>query len=511
MRGGKQLLLFAALILWVKCQQRPDVIIRPDLKNFFNGDLFYLICSNSGSTVKWYLNDVILPETNNTLRKAAASPADSGKYVCESDGAKSNECSITVHEYTPSASLTIETGGPVMPTKGAVRLKIENEDGLKGWMCKVNRGEETKTVKLKLTENSVSFVFQPTELKVPETIYWCTNSTEECRSNQITLWTTDKDVMLEMYPWPAVAGESLTLRCIVWGSDQVRKSVFLRNDTEISTVTGSTHTITIVDMSDMGRYKCHATYRYSAQTRKLPHQKDSDTQYLSVQVPPVRATLSKDMLCSCSSCGNDMPYRYYKKNGQSWTMLPKDQKPDRSGTYRCRAVGEFMRTLPSASVDYSAGVPLVGSLIGILVIVLLVGGAFVVYFAMKNRRNSQVYEDVGLQLRGEQNYEELQKVRGRGGEYDTLHPEASGTDRKGEYAPLKRAEMQEEEYHDLGAQGATGGDGGYEALQKSEMQQGEYHSLGAPGAAGGGGGYEALKKSGMQEGEYQTLDAKKST
>ncbi|KAM6897916.1 uncharacterized protein FYW49_019142 [Xenentodon cancila] len=389
MRGGKQLLLFAALILLVKCQEKPDVIIRPDLKNFFTGDLFYLICNKSGSTVKWYLNDVILPETNKTLRKAVASPADSGIYVCESNGAKSNQRSITVHAYTPSASLTIETGGPVMPTKAAIILKIENDDGLKGWTCKVNRGEETKTIKLKLTEDSVSFDFQPRSLNVPETMFWCTDSTEECRSNQITIWTTDKDVMLEMYPWPAVAGESLTLRCLVWGSDQVKKSVFLRNNTEITTVTGSTHKISTVDMSDIGKYKCHATYSYRTQTRKSLHQKDSDSQEVSVQVASIRATLSKDMLCSCLSCANEMWYRYYKKNGQSWTMLRDGQKPDRSGTYRCRAVGKLMRTLPSASLDYNAGVPLLGPLIGVLAIVLLVAGTCVVYFTILNRRNNQ--------------------------------------------------------------------------------------------------------------------------
>ncbi|XP_039879304.1 uncharacterized protein LOC120728451 isoform X2 [Simochromis diagramma] len=94
-----------------------------------------------------------------------------------------------------SASLIIETGYQNMWKGGAVILKLENKDGLKGWRCWVCRdGESPKKVSLKLEGVNNSMVFQTADLNVDETIYWCTDKDRTHRSNQVILTTSD--------PWP---------------------------------------------------------------------------------------------------------------------------------------------------------------------------------------------------------------------------------------------------------------------------------------------------------------------
>lgn len=94
-----------------------------------------------------------------------------------------------------SASLTIETGYQNMWKGGAVILKLENKDGLKGWRCWVCRGGESlKMVSLKLEGVNNSMVFQTADLNVDETIYWCTDKGRTHRSNQVILTTSGKHI-----------------------------------------------------------------------------------------------------------------------------------------------------------------------------------------------------------------------------------------------------------------------------------------------------------------------------
>lgn len=110
-----------------------------------------------------------------------------------------------------------------------------------------------------------------------------------------------------------------------------------------------------------------------------------------------------------------------------------------------------------------------------------------------------IYDDVELRSRakGDDKYETLHRPHGaqREGEYDTLHPEALGREKKeGEYQPLKKDEMKDGVYHTLGMEGAAGGAGGYEALKREGMKREVYHTLGMEDAGGGEGGYEAVGK-----------------
>uniref|UniRef100_A0A3B5ACZ9 Uncharacterized LOC103373069 n=1 Tax=Stegastes partitus TaxID=144197 RepID=A0A3B5ACZ9_9TELE len=314
----------------------------PKLEQIFTGDLFYLTCDEGVSPVKWYKDGVENTWTNKMVKIPAASPQHSGSYQCESNGQRSDSFSIEVLKYLPSASLTILTGQPVMPLEDSVILKIENEDGLQGWNCWVNRGTTTRPIKLKLKEDTVSLPFQTNKLTVPETVYWCTNSTQGCRSNQITLRTSDKRVLLEMYPLPAVAGERLTLSCIARGTDRISQTIFYRNDQIIMTSDKSTYETD----SEEGTYKCHATFTYMARTSGPPVKEVSDNQEVFPQ-----AELSENMDCTCKSCPSGAwSYRYYKEHHQSWAFVSSDTKPHGSGTFRCRAVLDNMRTSLSAPV-----------------------------------------------------------------------------------------------------------------------------------------------------------------
>lgn len=79
-----------------------------------------------------------------------------------------------------------------MRTGGAVVLQLDNDDGLQGWNCWVYRGEKTKKIKLRLKNDGASLAFQPKRLEVLETIFWCTDRTQQCRSNQIIVRTSGR-------------------------------------------------------------------------------------------------------------------------------------------------------------------------------------------------------------------------------------------------------------------------------------------------------------------------------
>lgn len=107
-------------------------------------------------------------------------------------------------EYIPRASLIMKTGQPVMRNGGSVILQLDNDDGLQGWNCWVYRGQGRtgeRRIKLRLKNDSVSLDFQPTRLMVPETIFWCSDSTQQHRSNQVMVRTSGgpTDILMLCY------------------------------------------------------------------------------------------------------------------------------------------------------------------------------------------------------------------------------------------------------------------------------------------------------------------------
>uniref|UniRef100_A0A672H8C5 Ig-like domain-containing protein n=1 Tax=Salarias fasciatus TaxID=181472 RepID=A0A672H8C5_SALFA len=245
----------------------------PPLKQVFTGDLFYLQCDGSSShnSVKWYMNDEEQTWTKKFWKIPAAKPQNSGSYRCEVNGTLKN-----IHW----SCLTSLTGQPVAQRHSSVILQLEHEDGLRGWSCRVYRGDKVNIIPLKLEgENDVSLTFQPRGLLELETTFWCTDQSEESRSNQITVRTSEKKVSLEIYHLPAVVGQDVTLRCLVWGTKQISRTLFYRGDEVIAE--GNSNTIEILNITDSkeGSYKCQATFTYKAGTGE-PYRETSDAQDL---------------------------------------------------------------------------------------------------------------------------------------------------------------------------------------------------------------------------------------
>lgn len=76
-----------------------SVLMLPDLKQVYSGDLFYLSCNSSttGETVKWFFNnEEQSAQTSKTWRFAVAAAKHSGSYRCETGGSKSDTVNISV-------------------------------------------------------------------------------------------------------------------------------------------------------------------------------------------------------------------------------------------------------------------------------------------------------------------------------------------------------------------------------------------------------------------------------
>ncbi|XP_055360573.1 uncharacterized protein LOC114846266 [Betta splendens] len=514
MSGGKQLLLLAVLLLLERCQQKPQVMMSPNVEQVFSGDLFYLKCNDSKSVTPatWYQNDARILMTTH-YKIAVAQQSHSGQYECEINGEKSDKYQVTVLDFEPSASLTIKTGQPVMQTGASVTLSLQHQDGIQGWQCYVQRGDEVKRIKLRNTSET-SLDFQPRRLEVPETTFWCHHSGKKLRSNQITVRTSDKQVSLEMYPLLPVAGQSLTLRCLTWGTDLISHARFYKDNTTFLGESKGIYNIPKVAATDVGSYRCHASFTYIKNPTGPPYELDSDPQDLRVQEQPMQAVLSEDIHCSCERCQDDAHSHWYKKSGESWVEVESstssDMTPDSSGTYACRRAWGTGRSALSNAVHYQSPPPSIPVTVPLLILLLLIAlVAAVGIFIWRKRRSATgaIYEDVALRSHD--------KSGEKGdNEYDTLDPEAPNRKRgekEGQYEPLKKEETKEGEYQTLGMERAAGGEGGYQALKKGGEKEGVYHTLGAEGATGGEGGYQALKKGGEKEGVYHTLGAEGAT
>ncbi|XP_029383762.1 uncharacterized protein LOC115060076 [Echeneis naucrates] len=517
MGGRKYLLLMAVSLLLERCLQEPNVEMLPRLKNVFIGDTFYLKCdrSASGSEVKWYFKNAELNVTNEVWKITVASSQHSGAYQCESNTQKSKSFNINVIGFMPIASLEIMTGYPVMHTGNSVILSLENEHGLQGWRCWVYRKakDEIKRLKLSLKENTTE-AFQTSPLTVPETIFWCTDELQEKRSNQIIVRTSSKPVSVEMKPFPAVIGQTLTLMCVVWGTNQITNTNFYKEKRILKQIPGPLFTIQNVTEATKGQYRCIASYTY-IHSKEKSYRNESDFQDLPIQENPISAKLvvGADMACSCSQCGSNTAYYYYyrKDDTQKWEPMgtySNNMTPKKSGYYACRAVLSMGRSNFSASHyhDSNANIRIITVVVVLLLIgILLIGLLF--YYYKKRSTPDQIYEEMPLGSQNER-YEILQRKHGAKmeSEYDMLHSQEPGQEKKGdEYVALKKGEINEEEYHNLEGEGAAAGGGAYEALKKEGMSAELYQTLGGEGAAAGGGGYEALKKGGMSAELYQTL------
>ncbi|XP_051970793.1 uncharacterized protein LOC127635055 [Xyrauchen texanus] len=501
----------------------------PNFPRVYVGDDISLTCNGNGEPIKWYINNAHLPiHQDSLMHLTALTPANNGEYKCERNGVPSDVYQLTVLELEPHAQLSLSAGGVVIAKGEGRTLVLHVDDELKGWACFASRfgGSGFKLGMDPDKETQRGFIFA--ELKeAKRASFWCLNRKTKHRSNAVTLKMTESKVMLEPPATPAMEGQTIALRCVVWGGGKVEHAVFYFNGTELEEKNDDTYTITHAAQKNNGQYSCQATYRYSHIHRQAAQQKgSSDQQELKViggpPVPSVSLISSNFLHCHCNLChANCTTYYWYhtpfdKSNIRSRLKSEFSQNLTitEEGLYSCRVKCE--NGFSCFSKAYSNNKAGGGKIIIALMVFLIILGVTIIVLVVLKRRQRRRGESGKQAIGGGKDdrkkqaggdYEQINLTDQ--GVYDTLG-EASAQDKaEAGYEHLKRRE--DAVYHTLGtgegqSQGQGEGQGGYEALKgvKAEV----YHTLGpgegqSQGQGQGQGGYEALK--GVKAEVYHTL------
>ncbi|ROI16490.1 hypothetical protein DPX16_4524 [Anabarilius grahami] len=424
----------------------------------------------------------------------AVTSNNSGEYECERGGSKSIKYTLNVLELEPHAQLSPSIGGAVMSKGDGRNLVLQVDDDPKGWACFVLRGENGFSIHPAVDENMKRAVIYADLKEAKRATFWCKKGTQ--RSNAVTLKMTELRVMLEPPAVPALLGESVALRCVVWGGGEVEKAVFYKDNKSIPNEMRDTYIITKATQDQTGKYSCHATYRYSHISSNAARQEgDSDAQELKVIGGPPAATVDSvsttSLRCSCKDCSASCTsYRWFhtpfddsfarqsrSENGQYIEM-------DKEGLYSCRMDCGKGFSRFSKVYHYGAQPEPVNVLpIMVAAILIVLGVLIVVLVALKCRRRG------GSSVQTT----ERDKDKKTGGDYEQIQLTDQAV------------------YHTLGeSTDKDKGEGGYKALQKRQEET-VYHTLG-PGEGQsqgeGQGGYEALKN--VKAEVYQTLSSAES-
>ncbi|XP_077061767.1 uncharacterized protein LOC143714445 [Siphateles boraxobius] len=186
-------------------------------------------------------------------------------------------------------------------TKGDGRnLVLQVDDDPTGWKCFVLRGKSAFTLRTTVDQMKKRAVIFAELKKAKITTFWCKN---ELR------------VMLEPPAVPALMGESVALRCAVWGG-KAETAIFYKDKLLIANITKDTYIITNATQDHTGQYRCHATYRYSHISAEAALQEgDSEAQELNViDGPPattVYSTSPESLECFCRDCPDDCTSYYW--------------------------------------------------------------------------------------------------------------------------------------------------------------------------------------------------------
>uniref|UniRef100_A0A8C1ZY00 Ig-like domain-containing protein n=1 Tax=Cyprinus carpio TaxID=7962 RepID=A0A8C1ZY00_CYPCA len=378
--------------------QKPTVTLRPKFPQVYVGDDVTLICNRKGGSkpIRWFFIGVPQTHEDYLMLLIAVTPKNNGVYVCEQDGTKSEPYTLTVLDLEPYAQLSPSVGGAVM-TKGDGRnLVLQADDDLKNWSCFVLRGVSTFGLGLNVDENMKRAVIFAELKEAERATFWCKNKNNN-RSNAVTLKMTERMVMLVPPVIPALQGESVALRCVVWGGPELEKAVFYKDKTPIQSSAEDTYTITYAMQSDNGNYSCHATYRFSHISAGAGQkEEDSDAQELKVIDGPPPAVISAStngLQCSCPHCPADCTsYHWYHtlfNDTHTRRKLPENDAfiiIEDEGQYKCRMeCGKGFSRFSNVYI-YKVQPVEVGGLWYILVAALILFVIIVLIVVLKNRR-----------------------------------------------------------------------------------------------------------------------------
>ncbi|XP_077075392.1 uncharacterized protein LOC143727214 isoform X2 [Siphateles boraxobius] len=494
--------------------EKPAVSLLPRFPDVFVGDDVTLACKGGGGPIKWLINGIPLSHQDSLMILTAVTSKNNGNYECERAGSKSDPYRLTVEELEPHAQLSPSIGGAVMTKGGGRNLVLQVDDDPTGWKCFVLRGKRgfmLGTTVDKMKKRAVIFA----ELKeAKRATFWCKNGTR--RSNAVTLKMTELRVMLEPPAVPALMGESVALRCAVWGG-KAETAIFYKDKLLIANITKDTYIITNATQDHTGQYRCHATYRYSHISAEAALQEgDSDAQELNVIGGPpattVYSTSPESLECFCRDCPADCTsyYWYHTLLNDSFARRKLPENTDiitikEGGLFSCRmkcgkGFSRFSKVYKAKPRPESVNVlPIM-----VAAILMILGVLIVVLIALKRRRRgggSVQATAQGKDKKKDGDYEQIQLTDQA--VYHTLGENKDKDKADGGYEALTKRQ-EEGMYHTLGENtDKVKAEGGYEALKKRQ-EEGMYHTLGAAESQGQGG-YEALKS--VKAEVYQTLSS----
>ncbi|XP_030622965.1 uncharacterized protein zgc:154125 isoform X2 [Chanos chanos] len=436
-------------------QGKPEVTLFPPFQLVYVGDEIHLNCKDSSGPVKWYFNGVQQNETEPTLRIPTATPASSGVYACEK-GERSEEKNVTVLDSLPPASLSIKMGFPVMSGGDGVVVELTVDDGLADWWCVIARGTDPRNVTVNrskrdmFTNENYTVTLHVDLNHADRAVVWCVKNSTTQRSNAIILKKTDSMVVLEPPVSPALEGESLVLRCVVWGNGRIDQVTFYKDNREIRMSKDPNFTISNVTQADKADYSCQADYTFSTlHPNAAVHTKKSDPQPLRViGFRPPRASLSvrnDNLTCSCPKCPEKAQFHWYYRDsahehGEKLTSSPPGKTmtvTDKEKEYACRAVWDDGMSLMS---QYRAAEPVfhAAGLI-VVVLVILLGLIITAVVCWRKRRTG------GITVGGEKKKKKKGKLDGGvDGGYEATKVGPEGKEEGGGYETLKQTEKAKE-------------------------------------------------------------------
>ncbi|XP_050991667.1 high affinity immunoglobulin gamma Fc receptor I-like [Labeo rohita] len=353
----RSLLILSVLLALIKEYegQTPRVTLLPKFPQVFVGDDVTLVCNHKKEIkpTKWFINGGQQTHENYSMLLTAVTPKNNGEYQCEQDGSKSDPYTLTVLELEPHAQLSPSIGGAVMTNGDGRNLVLQTDDDLKDWACFVLRGESGFALGVDVDEKAKRGVIFAELKEAERATFWCKKKKTELRSNAVTLKKTELMVMLVPPAVPALQGETVALRCVVWGGPKLESAVFYKDQTKLKSSPEDTYTITNATPDDNGKYSCRATYRFSHISAEAARREgDSDAQELKVIDGSPVAVISesgKTLTCSCLRCHPECnlethtPYLWYHtplndpyerskifENNSSITVDKED------GLYSCR-------------------------------------------------------------------------------------------------------------------------------------------------------------------------------
>ncbi|MGH0177652.1 UNVERIFIED_CONTAM: hypothetical protein FKN15_006970 [Acipenser sinensis] len=345
-----------------------QVILQTPTQPVFEGDSLTLRCrvryiSHITRADYYKDNKELQSQAGTELSVAHVSKSDEGSYKCTAWRwsyylGDSAEVRVSVRER-PQAVLTLEPAWTQIFKSETVTLRCEVQGDYTGWRFTWYKAGRNAPV----TQDSYSSIDGDrytisSAAQYHSGKYTCKgertgNPSYSKTSDALTLRVSDEHVILQTPPQPVFEGDTLTLRCHVWGYTATRVT-FYKDNKELRSRAVTERSVDRVSKSDEGSYKCKAWwsshyYHYSgdsgdsAEVRVSVRERFS-TPTLTV-LPGASVWEGETVTLQCGAHinkqGTQLQYRYIKDRSylrgagsQDQHSIPAAELRD-TGSYQC--------------------------------------------------------------------------------------------------------------------------------------------------------------------------------